>query len=417
MGTRSKSRSALSRLTWLLQDEIDADERRALQVLEHALLGTPGSPLRKALIDSGLGEDLTSSGLETELAQLFFSVGLKGVQQGDVDAVETLILQYLGELAEGGVDQGMVAASLHTAEFRLRENNTGSFPRGLGLMLRLLTDWLYDRDPFTPLRFADSFTALKAKLAADDRYLEGLIQRHLLDNEHRTTVVLQPDAELGTRMEAEETTRLAEARASMSHAELEDLVAATQKLKHLQEQPDAPEDLAKLPRLQLSDLDAAIKTMPRQEDQIAGVPVLHHDLFTNGIAYLDVGCNLRVLPQELLPYIPLFGRALLEMGHQTHELRRTATADRQPNRRPECPFAGGGAPRRWTGRNVSLFARQGHGRTGRRSDGDCARRAARGPPRRSRALLADGLRRAGQRGGRAGAGRAPSGIHAAARAI
>ena len=71
-------------LTWLLPDEIDADERRALQVMEHALLGTPGSPLRKALIDSGLGEDLTGSGLEVELAEMFFSVGLKGVQQGEM---------------------------------------------------------------------------------------------------------------------------------------------------------------------------------------------------------------------------------------------------------------------------------------------------------------------------------------------
>lgn len=301
-------------LTWLLQDAIDADERRALQVLEYALLGTPGSPLRKALIDSGLGEDLTGSGLETDLAQMFFSVGLKGVQPGDEDAVEALILQHLGELARGGIDRGMVAAALHTAEFLLRENNTGSYPRGLGLMLRLLTDWLYDRDPFTPLRFADSFAALKAQLAADDRYLEGLLQRHLLDNAHRTTVVLQPDAELGTRLEEEETARLAAARASMSHADLEALVAKTQTLKRRQEQPDPPEALAKLPRLQLSDLDSAVKTVPRQEDQIAGVPVLHHDLFTNGIAYLDVGCDLRVLPQELLPYIPLFGRALLEMG-------------------------------------------------------------------------------------------------------
>lgn len=301
-------------LTWLLQDAIDADERRALQVLEYALLGTPGSPLRKALIDSGLGEDLTGSGLETELAQMFFSVGLKGVQPGEVDAVEALILQHLGELAHGEIDRGMVEAALHTAEFQLRENNTGSYPRGLGLMLRLLTDWLYDRDPFTPLRFADSFAALKAKLAADDRYLEGLLQRHLLDNAHRTTVVLQPDAELGTRLEEEETTRLAAARADMSHADLEALVAETQTLKRRQEQPDAPEDLAKLPRLQLSDLDSAVKTVPRQEDQIAGVPVLHHDLFTNGIVYLDVGCDLRVLPQELLPYISLFGRALLEMG-------------------------------------------------------------------------------------------------------
>lgn len=303
-------------VNWLLTDDIDADERRALQILDHALIGTPGSPLRKALIDSGLGEDLTGSGIETDLAQYVYGAGLKGVKAEDVDAVETLILQLLADLARDGIDRGMVEASLHTAEFRLRENNTGGYPRGLVMMLKMLTDWLYDRDPFVPLRFEDSFVALRAKLAADDRYLENLIQRHLIDNTHRTTVVLAPDAGLAAEQEQEEERRLAEARAQMSREDLEGLVRATAELKRAQEEPDAPEDLAKLPRLQLSDLEREVKVLPIEETKVADVPVLHHDLFTNGIVYLDVGFDLRVLPQELLPYISLFGRALLEMGTQ-----------------------------------------------------------------------------------------------------
>lgn len=313
-GAEGEEPKSFVTVNWLLDDGIDADERRALQILEHALIGTPGSPLRKALIDSGLGEDLTGSGMETDLAQLCFGMGLKGVKADDVDAVEELVLRLLADLAREGIDRGMVEAALHTAEFRLRENNTGAYPRGLVLMLRILTDWLYDRDPFAPLRFEDSFAGLKALLQADDRYMEGLIQCHLLDNAHRTTVVLAPDAELGARQEEEETARLAEARAGMSSEELEGLVAATAELKRLQEQPDAPEDLAKLPRLELSDLEREVKILPLEEAQVAAVPVLYHDLFTNGIAYLDVGFDLRVLPQELLPYISLFGRALLEMG-------------------------------------------------------------------------------------------------------
>ena len=301
-------------VNWLLTDDIDADERRALQILDHALIGTPGSPLRKGLIDSGLGEDLTGSGMETDLAQFAYGAGLKGVKAGDVDAVETLVLQLLTDLAQEGIDRGMVEAALHTAEFRLRENNTGGYPRGLVMMLKSLTDWLYGRDPFVPLRFEDSFASLKAKLAEDDRYLENLLQRHLLDNTHRTRVVLEPDVGLAARQEQEEEQRLAAARAAMSDEDLAGLVQATAALKRAQEEPDAPEDLAKLPRLQLSDLEREVKVLPIEEAEVAEVPVLHHNLFTNGIAYFDVGLDLRVLPQELLPYISLFGRALLEMG-------------------------------------------------------------------------------------------------------
>ncbi len=313
-GSQGDEFKCFATLNWLLVDDIDADQRRALQILEYVLIGTPGSPLRKALIDSDLGEDLTGSGLETGLAQICFGIGLKGVQSEFVDRVEERILQILADLAREGLDRSTVEAALHTAEFRLRENNTGSFPRGLSLMLRMLTDWLHDRDPFEPLRFESSFAALRARLAADDRYLEGLIQRYLLDNPHRTTVILEPDVGLAKRQEEEEISRLAEVRAGMGPEELAELVRATRELQLRQEKPDAPEDLAKLPHLKLGDIEREIRSLPLEEAEIAGVPVLYHDLFTNGIVYLDIGFDLRVLPLELLPYVTLYGRALLQMG-------------------------------------------------------------------------------------------------------
>ena len=142
-------------VNWLMQEEIDPVTGLGLQILDHVLLGTPASPLRKALIESGLGEDLSGIGMETELQQFFFSIGLKGVAREEEEQVVELVLQTLESLAGEGIDRETVTAALNTSEFRLRENNTGSYPRGLALMLRALTTWLYDRDPFAPLSYAE----------------------------------------------------------------------------------------------------------------------------------------------------------------------------------------------------------------------------------------------------------------------
>ena len=305
-------------INWLLQDELDAETHRALRVLEYVLVNTSASPLRKALIDSGLGEDLVNTGLETELKQLYFSVGLKGVEADQVDAVEQLIFSTLERLAATGFDQGMIDAAINSTEFRLRENNTGSYPRGLMLMLRSLTNWLYDRDPLAPLAFSGPLDVVKEGLARDEAYLNRLIGPHLLNNEHRTAVVLEPDPTLAERLETEEKERLEAVRQGLDKADLEGLVESTQQLRQAQEQPDPPEVLARLPRLQLGDLERQISTVPLEVVQ-QGCDVLYHDLFTNGIVYLDVGFDLHTLSQDDLPYLSLFSRALLEMGTEKED--------------------------------------------------------------------------------------------------
>jgi len=300
-------------VNWLLHGELDTQTGLALQILDYILVGTPASPLRKALIESGLGEDLAGVGMETELKQFFFSTGLRGVEAANEAAVEELVLSTLRNLADEGIDPQTVEAAINTSEFRLRENNTGSYPRGLVLMLRSLTSWLYDRDPFEPLAFEAPLQAVKV-MAQTEGYFSWLIRVHLVDNPHRTTVLLRPDVNQAAREEEEERQRLDSARELMSSADIDEVIAQTAKLKRLQEAPDAAEDLAKLPRLKLQDLDKNIRTVPLDIAEQEGAPVLYHDLFTNGIAYVDVSFDLRTVPQELLPYLSLFGRALTEIG-------------------------------------------------------------------------------------------------------
>ena len=136
-------------------------------------MGTPAAPLRKALNDSGLGESLIGGGLEDEMRQPAFSIGLKGVAGEDVEKVEPLILDTLSGIEREGFTPGAIEAALNTIEFALRENNTGRFPRGLSLMLRSMTTWIYDRDPFQPLRWQDDLARFKQRVQREGTAVFG----------------------------------------------------------------------------------------------------------------------------------------------------------------------------------------------------------------------------------------------------
>jgi Zn-dependent M16 (insulinase) family peptidase len=306
-------------VNWLLTENTNPEETLGLNMLEHILLDTPASPLRKALIDSGLGEDLTGGGIDEQVREMYFSAGLKGIEAEDAPKVEALIFDTLAKLAEEGIDPEMIEASVNTVEFSLREYNTGGFPRGLAMMISALTTWLYGHDPLAPLAFEAPLNAIKARLAAGEKYFEGLIGKYLLNNPHRVTVILEPDPTVRERDEAEERARLDAVRAAMTEGDVAAVIENTEKLRLMQETPDTPEDLAKIPMLRLEDLDKQGQTIPSEQITVHGVPLLYHDLFTNGIAYFDLGLNLKVLPQEYLPYVGLFSRGLLEMGTQTED--------------------------------------------------------------------------------------------------
>ncbi|MFN3334038.1 MAG: peptidase M16, partial [Caldilinea sp.] len=248
-----------------------------------------------------------------------FSVTMKGIASADAGKVEALILETLEKLANDGIEPEMIEAALNSIEFSLRENNTGSFPRGLSLFMRALQNWNYGRDPLQPLRYELPLAVVKRRLTHDPNFLGSLMRTYLLDNTHRLTVVAEPDPAHNQQLAEAERRELDAAKAAMTPDEIQRIIENTRSLKERQQRTDNPEDLARLPSLKLSDLDRANKTIPIAVSDLDGGKLLYHDLFTNGILYLNLGFDLSGVPQELLPYVPFLGRALLEMGTERED--------------------------------------------------------------------------------------------------
>ena len=306
-------------LNWLGPDVGDTELGLGLRMLDHILTGMPASPLRRALIESGLGEDLAGKGLETELRQLTFDTGLKGVSPEDAQAVEDCILDCLNELVRDGIPDEHIEAAINSVEFDLRENNTGRFPVGLSVMLRALTTWLHDGDPLAPLCFEKPLAVIKGRLRTGEAYFEGLVKKWLLDNPHRVRVSLAPDTSLSARQIAEEQERILAMTSLLDEAAIANLKSEAKELEAWQHTPDTPEALATIPRLGIKDLPPKNTTIPgvwHDENSI-----FFHPLPTGGIVYASAFFGLDSLADEqadeVMPYLPLLGRALLEMG--THK--------------------------------------------------------------------------------------------------
>ncbi|KAJ0981481.1 hypothetical protein J5N97_009736 [Dioscorea zingiberensis] len=304
-------------INWLLSDKpLDLETELTLGFLDHLLLGTPASPLRRILLESGLGDAIVGGGMEDELLQPQFSIGLKGVSQNDIHKVEELVMETLKNLAEEGFSPEAVEASMNTIEFSLRENNTGSFPRGLSLMLRAIGKWIYDMDPFEPLKYEEPLQSLKASIAEEGSksVFSPLIEKFILNNPHRVTVEMQPDPDKASRDEAAEKEILEKVRRSMTEEDLAELARATQELRQKQETPDPPEALRSVPSLSLKDIPKEPIHVPTEIGEINGVKVLQHNLFTNDVLYSEVVFDMSLLKKELLQLVPLFCQSLLEMG-------------------------------------------------------------------------------------------------------
>lgn len=317
---------SLVTVTWLLPEIVDNNRVMALNLLSHILIETPASPLRKALIDSGLGEDLTGEGFSTYQREAVFGTGLKGVSRGNAGKVEPLILDTLRALVADGIAPETINASMNTVEFELREMNTGRFPRGLMMFLRSLPNWIHGGDPLEKMAFGAQIDYVKDALAQNPRFFEELIEQYLLNNPHRVTVLMHPDPQAGERRDAAERARLERARAHMTESDLKQVIADAAELRRIQETPDDPADVAKIPTLKLSDIEREIRTIPLEALEVSGARVLYHDLPTNDILYLDLALDLHTLPEQYIPYIGVFGRVLLEMG--THDADFVALTQR-----------------------------------------------------------------------------------------
>jgi len=306
-----KKKSSVT-LNWLTVPAGDPLKLLSFEVLAEVLIGNEGAPLHRALLESKLGDDLSpAAGLETELNELTFSVGLRGTDPDSAEGIESVVFETLRALVDRGVPEEAVQAALHRVEFSNREITRGGRPYSLTLMRRALRGWLHGSDPETTLEFQHWMDVLKAEVAKGG-FFERLVEGYLLANQHRTTVVVRPDPDQQKRDEEEEKKELSSLRNSMGREGLRRLQVDLDKLKIFQEQQDPPEILSRIPALHLSDLRRDVEKIPTE--RIDPGPVLFHDLHTNGIVYLDLAFDTSGVEEQLRHLLPLFSRAVRGSG-------------------------------------------------------------------------------------------------------
>lgn len=280
-------------------------------ILKEVLIGNAGSPLRKALIDSGLGDALAdATGFHNDYREAVFAVGLKGTNAEDAEKIESIILTTLEDLATNGLDNEQIDAAIHQLEIEQREVSNAGFPYSLRVYFQLSGAYIYGGDPYSSLQF-DADVAKIEQARAKGRFFEGLIKTYLLDNNHRARLVLVPDQDLEDRQKKAELDKLAKIEAGLSDDQKAKIVADALRLKAAQE---AKADLSSLPTLELSDVPMNFEQVPNTIEQIAGARVGLFPQPTNGLTYIDIRTDFAGLADDLKDYLPLFAYAVPKLG-------------------------------------------------------------------------------------------------------
>lgn len=290
-------------LSWNVSvgDSLDRELYVAFQILDYALCSAPGAPLKQTLVERGLGKDVYSI-WERGIRQPYFSVVSKDTGLDREQKFLEVIREVLTGIAENGFDKKALLAGINYYEFKYREADYGTAPKGLIYGIQMLDSWLYDENaPFLHIEANDTFAALREK--AETGYFEGLIRRYLLENSHSCAVILKPVEGLGERQEEALREELAERKSRMSEAELQQIRDTLQALNDFREAEDRPEDLAKLPMLTRQDIGRDAARLVNCETDLAGTFTLYHDLPTNGIGYLRLIFRCREIPGEYFSYI------------------------------------------------------------------------------------------------------------------
>ena len=303
-------------LSWLCSDVRQASENIALAALTEILLGHDGSPLTRALVESGIGEDISPvSGLESEIRETLFVAGLRGISGRDAGKrTENLILEELSRLVREGIPRQDVEAALLTMEFSHREIRRSGGPFSLVWMRSCLRGWLHGSKPWETLLFRPAMEKLKQNLASDNRYFESLIQKYFLDNPHRAMVEVEPQEDFFPRQQAELAKKLAETEIGLTDAQRQEIIDKSALLEQIQIKEDDPAALAAIPHLSRSDLSAQPEIIPRQIINLSGFPGLGHELYTNGITYIDFAFPLDIIQPEDYPWLPFFSQAMVCPG-------------------------------------------------------------------------------------------------------
>ena len=285
----------------VLGTTLDAKLYQAFDILDYALVGAPGAPIKKALTDAGIGSEI-SGGYDSSIKQPTFSIIAKNANTSDKERFLIIIREVLEKLVNEGLNKKSLLAGINSSEFRYREADYGSSPKGLLYGIQCLESWLYDDSKvFLHLEANAVYAYLREQV--ETNYFEELIQKYLLDNTHASVVIVEPERGLNAKMEAALEAKLKAYKESLSTEEIGALIEATNHLEAYQEEPSSKEDMAKIPMLTREDMKKEAQPFSNKERQVGETMVMHHDIFSNGIIYLALLFNIQDIPVEDIPYI------------------------------------------------------------------------------------------------------------------
>ena len=303
-------------LSFVTGQSTQRDTTFALEILSDVLVSLPGSPVRRALVDAGIGKEMY--GTFSDYKQNIFGIRVSKANASDKEKFKKIVFSTLKDLVTKGLDKKMLEGSLNRLEFRLKEGTypLGGYPRGVQDCFLALSGWMYANDPFMSLVYENTFKILKKGLKTD--YYEKIVETYLLKNNHCLLTVLKPKKGLGEEKKKQLKEKLAKYKATLSNKELDKLVKQTKELRKYQETPDSPEDLKKIPILSLKDVNPKAGRLDVEEREISGVKILAYPTFTNNIVYQRLLFDASVLPRELIPYAALLGQVLGELSTKNY---------------------------------------------------------------------------------------------------
>ena len=287
---------------------LDKELYFAMQILEYAICSASAAPLKLALIHKNIGTEVYSV-YDNGIYQPYFSIVAKNANDNQKDEFVATIEEELVRLVKDGIDKKSLLAGLNFYEFRYREADFGSYPKGLMYGLQMFDSWLYDDNmPFDMIEAVEIFKTLKEKIDTD--YYEQLIQKYLIDNQHKTILVVSPKEGLTAENDKALVQKLQEYKASLSKTEIKQIVEETKALREFQEAEDLPENMAKIPMLKREDMKKEAEPFINELREVEGTKVLFHNVQTNGIGYVRLMFDAANIPSELFSYIGIFKNVL-----------------------------------------------------------------------------------------------------------
>ena len=305
-------------LNYVTGRSTDEEVYMDLNLLEYILLEAEGAPLKKALLDAEIGKDVFGS-FDGGILQPVFSIIAKNSEVSKKEKFRKVVYDTLNDIVKNGIDKKLIEGCINAFEFRLREADTGGYPKGLVYYMNAMDSWLYGGDPLMHIKYEHAIENVKKSL--NTNHFEELIKKYMLDNTHASLLTLKPEKGLAQREENELKEKLENYKNSLSEEELNKIVEETNNLILRQSTPDSPELLETIPLLSLDDIGKEVEDLPINKVKHNDIEILHCNTFTSNIAYLNFMFYGKCIAEEDIPYFSLLGNLLAKVDTKTYDYK------------------------------------------------------------------------------------------------